>query len=79
MTRMSELRLKYKASGIEMPTVNYTVKHKSQYIGHWNVELNTSVGMFYEVIHKSERVEEAKLQFYRRYLEQVRLDERDPK
>jgi hypothetical protein len=68
-SRMAELKDKYKEAGVEMPVINYTVKQKSQYIGSFNVELNTSVGQFHELIDKTDKVETAKVRFLTRYLE----------
>jgi hypothetical protein len=57
---------KYKEAGVEMPIINYTVKHKSQYEGEFNLELNTSEGMYHQ---RGENVKDAKEKFLGWYLE----------
>jgi hypothetical protein len=59
------LKSKFKEAGIEMPKINYTVRHKSQYEGDINLELNTSAGQFFQ---RGENVKDAKERFFDWYL-----------
>jgi Inorganic Pyrophosphatase len=56
----------YKEAGIEMPKINYTVKHKSQYEGEVNVEFNTNKGQHFQ---RGENMKDAKDKFFTKYLE----------
>ncbi len=59
------IKSRFKEAGIEMPKINYVVKHKSQYEGDVNIELNTSHGQFFQ---RGENIKDAKEKFLGWYL-----------